>query len=114
MKRIRQLIFEVAADTPGVGQLEETLKWGEPGHVTAQSGSGSKVRIDRFDDHTVAFYLDCRTMLLENFRSSFGDELTYSKNRAILFDVNEPLPEEIINTCVQNAFCYHMNKKIFG
>ena len=25
---LRQLIFSVAAETPGVGELEETLKWG--------------------------------------------------------------------------------------
>ena len=42
---LRALIFEVAASTPGVGELEETLKWGEPAYLTTQSKSGSTVRI---------------------------------------------------------------------
>ena len=27
---LRELIFKVAVSTPGIGKLEETLKWGEP------------------------------------------------------------------------------------
>ena len=42
---LRALIFDTAARTPGVGAIDETLKWGEPAYVTAQSGSGSTVRL---------------------------------------------------------------------
>ena len=42
---LRELIFESAASTPGVGELDETLKWGEPAYATTQSKSGSPVRI---------------------------------------------------------------------
>lgn len=31
---LRQLIIETAATTEGVGELEETLKWGEPSYLT--------------------------------------------------------------------------------
>ncbi|HEV8332542.1 MAG TPA: hypothetical protein VGQ22_14040 [Steroidobacteraceae bacterium] len=44
---LRHLIFEVARQTDGVGKLQETLKWGEPAYVTAESGSGSTIRINR-------------------------------------------------------------------
>jgi hypothetical protein len=43
---LRELIFAAAQASKGVGELEETLKWGEPAYVTAQSKSGSTVRID--------------------------------------------------------------------
>ena len=42
---LRQLILETAAITEGVGQLEETLKWGEPSYLTPTTKSGSTVRI---------------------------------------------------------------------
>ena len=42
---LRALIFDVAAQTTGVGALEETLKWGEPAYVTTDSKSGSTIRI---------------------------------------------------------------------
>ena len=41
LKRLRRLILDVAAATQGVGPLEETLRWGQPSYLTAQSGSGS-------------------------------------------------------------------------
>ena len=39
MLSLRELIFEVAAQSPAMGALEETLKWGEPAYLTAQSKS---------------------------------------------------------------------------
>jgi hypothetical protein len=42
---MRALILDVAAKTPGVGPLQETLRWGEPAYVTAQTTSGSTPRM---------------------------------------------------------------------
>ena len=41
---LRELILQTAATTAGVGKLEETLKWGEPAYVTAESKGGSTIR----------------------------------------------------------------------
>jgi hypothetical protein len=43
---LRELILRTAAETEGVGELEETLKWGEPAYLTSSTGSGSTIRID--------------------------------------------------------------------
>ena len=43
---LRRLIFGTASATEGVGELEETLKWGEPSYLTPDTKSGSTVRID--------------------------------------------------------------------
>ena len=42
---LRQLIFDTAASIEGIGEIEETLKWGEPGYLTPESKSGSTIRI---------------------------------------------------------------------
>ena len=42
---LRQLIFETAAAIEGIGELQETLKWGEPSYLTPKSKSGSTIRI---------------------------------------------------------------------
>jgi hypothetical protein len=44
---LRQLIFDTAKTTKGVGALEETLKWGQPSYLTTKTKSGSTIRIDR-------------------------------------------------------------------
>jgi len=42
---LRRLIFETAAKIDGVGEIEETLKWGEPAYLMAETRSGSTVRV---------------------------------------------------------------------
>ena len=44
---LRQLIFDTASTIERVGELEETLKWGEPSYLTSKSKSGSTIRINR-------------------------------------------------------------------
>jgi hypothetical protein len=43
---LRQLILDTASSIRGVGEIEETLKWGEPSYLTPKSKSGSTLRID--------------------------------------------------------------------
>ena len=38
---LRKLIFDVAANTDGVGDIQETLKWNQPADLTPQTKSGS-------------------------------------------------------------------------
>ena len=47
LKALRKLIFDTAKATKGVGRIEEALKWGQPSYLTAETGSGSTIRIDR-------------------------------------------------------------------
>src|SRR6266850_4669353 len=44
---LRRLIFDTAKTTKGVGALQETLKWGQPSYLTAETKSGSTIRIDQ-------------------------------------------------------------------
>jgi hypothetical protein len=43
---LRDIIFEVAAATSGVGRLEETLKLGQPSYLTPETKSGTTLRFD--------------------------------------------------------------------
>jgi hypothetical protein len=47
LMQLRKLIFDVASKTEGVGELEETLKWGQTSYLTQKSKSGSTIRIGR-------------------------------------------------------------------
>ena len=40
MLALRELVFRTASSTPSVGEIQETLKWGEPAYVTV-NGAGS-------------------------------------------------------------------------
>lgn len=109
--QLREWTFDVADKTSGVGELEETLKWQQPSYLTSKTKAGSTVRMDWFDDDHVALFFNCQTTLVESFRTSFGDTLAYSKNRAVLLDVSTPLPETKIRQCLSMALTYHLRKK---
>ena len=108
---LRQLIFETAAATAGVGKLEETLKWGEPAYVTP-SKSGSTIRINwkRSSPAQYALCFICHTNLVETFRMLFPNDFTYDGNRAIIFHHAEPLPADALAFCIAAALTYHLHK----
>jgi hypothetical protein len=113
LMKLRQLIFEVAAKTEKVGELEETLKWGEPAYLTSQTKSGSLIRIDvkKSDPSKYAMYFHCQTRLVDSFRTLFPDAFSYEKNRAIVFEENERVPVNELRTCIAMALTYHLTKK---
>ena len=109
---LRRLIFDTAKATQGVGRLEETLKWGQPSYLTAETNSGSTVRIDRVkaSANQYAAYFHCQTNLVETFRELYP-ELSYSGNRAILLDAEEKLPETELRHCIALALTYRLRKR---
>ena len=109
---LRRLIFETAAATEGVGRLEETLKWGQPSYVTAQTGSGSTIRIDRVKSTRAgyAMYFHCQTRLVATFREFYSQQLTFEGNRSILFDQSDAIPARELRHCVALALTYHQHK----
>lgn len=110
---LRELIFEVASETDGVGELEETLKWGQPSYLTSKTKSGSTIRLGLVKDEpeSVALYFICHTNLVSTFEQIYGDQLRFENNRAIILDVNKPIPETPLSYCIGMALTYHLNKK---
>ena len=107
---IKDLIHQVANEHKEIGPLTETLKWSQPSFLTEVSGSGTTVRIDRYSDNEVAIFFHCQTTLIETFRE-WLPELNYSKNRAIILNVNESLPVDEIKTCLEMALTYKLDKR---
>jgi Domain of unknown function (DU1801) len=108
----RELIFDTAKSTKGVGEIEETLRWGEPAYLTTCSGSGSTVRIGwkKEKPSHYAMYFNCQTNLVETFKTLFPGEFRFEGNRAIIFAVAEPVPTESLSFCVAAALTYHQRK----
>lgn len=112
LRALRRLILTTAKSTEGVGALKETLKWGQPSYLTAETGSGSTIRIDQVKSAAgqYAIYFHCQTNLVETFRELYP-ELRFSGNRAILLDASEALPEAKLRHCVALALTYHLKKR---
>jgi hypothetical protein len=110
---LRELIFETAASIPGIGDLDETLKWGEPAYATTQSKSGSPVRIAYKASRPTqyAMYFICHTNLVETFKTMFPNDFKFEGNRAIVFEASDRVPTPELTWCITAALTYHANKK---
>ncbi len=109
---LRELVFSVAAATPQAGDLEETLKWGEPAYVT-KNGAGSTVRIDWKPKSPTeyAMYFNCRTTLVETFRSLFPDDFRFSGNRALVFTIGSRPAQDALRFCIATSLTYHVRER---
>jgi hypothetical protein len=113
LRALRQMIFDVAKKTPGVGKLEEALRWGQPSYLTPETGSGSTIRIDGIKDEPgkYAMYFICTSGLIDDFKDLYKDEMKFVGNRSIVFDVGDRLPEAALRHCISLALTYHLRKK---
>ena len=108
---LRQLIFDVAADTPDIGEMTETLKWGEPAYLVE---GGSTVRIGwkaTNPDH-YAMYFNCNSTLVDTFKELYADSFTYDGNRAIVFHRDDSISPKALAHCIALAFEYHKRKHL--
>ena len=110
--RLRSLILDSASGEPDIGPLEEVLKWGEPAFLTAATGSGTTVRAHRHKKsaNMYALYVPCQTDLIERYKQLYDDRLTFDGNRAVVFDVNDELPVDVVQHCIVMALTYHLRK----
>ena len=111
LQNLRQLIMETAAEIEGIDILEETLKWGEPSYLVKK---GSTIRIDwkaRTPDQ-YAIYFKCTSKLVETFQHLYHDLFRFEGKRAILFDLDAPVPEAELKFCVSLALRYHHLKHL--
>ena len=106
MLTLRELVLETAREMSEISNLEETLKWGEPSYI---SPIGSTLRMDwkakKPDQY--ALYFKCTSRLVETFRAVYGDQLNFEGNRAIVFQLHEQIPKEILKQCIRATLRYH-------
>lgn len=110
---LRQLIFDVASRTDGVGELEETLKWGQPSYLTTKTKSGSLVRIDQIksQEGKYAMHFHCQTTLVDTFKEMYRGVFEFGGNRSIIFSTEDKLPVDELSRCISMALTYHLNKR---
>ena len=109
---LRELVFDTADRTAGVGRLTETLKWGQPSYLTEETGSGTTVRIDRLKTGGgYAAYFHCQSGLIEQFRELYPDTFKYQGKRTILFESGDRVPAKQLRHCLALALTHHSRKK---
>ena len=109
---LRELIFDTAARTDGVGALQETLKWRQASYLTAETGSGSTIRIDSIAKRPghYALYFHCQSGLVDRFRALYPGSFEFEGKRALVFAANRKLPQKKLRHCIALALTHHLRK----
>lgn len=109
--QLREWVLSVAAETDGLNKLEETLKWGEPSYLTKH---GSTVRMDwkEKNPEQFALYFKCTSKLVPTFKALYPDKFNFEGDRAIVFKLDDELPEAEVKHCISLALTYHKIKHL--
>lgn len=108
---LRALVLNTTSEIDGLEKLEETLKWGEPSYLTKY---GSTVRMDWKEKNPdqIAIYFKCTSKLVETFKTVYKDKFNYESKRAIVFKLNDEIPETELKHCISMALTYHKVKHL--
>ena len=111
MLNLRELVLKTANEIEGLDKLEETLKWGEPSYLTKH---GSTLRMDWKEKkpNQFAMYFKCTSKLVPTFKAVFGNKFNYEDNRAIVFGLEDKVPEEELKQCIKMTLTYHKVKHL--
>ncbi|WP_246473121.1 DUF1801 domain-containing protein [Pelagibacterium limicola] len=106
------VIFAVARATDGVGQLTETLKWGEPSYLTEKTKSGTTIRlgVSKHAPDKPAIFVNCQTSLIGDFRDHFRDEFAFEGTRGLIVSDAAAIPQAPLSQCIKSALTYHRRK----
>ena len=111
IQHLRSLILDVANQSQDITEIEETLKWGEPSYLVKK---GSTLRIDwkpkKPDQY--AMYFKCTIKLVETFKVVFKDTFEFEGHRAIVFKLDDSIPETELKQCIGAALKYHNVKQL--
>ena len=116
---IRQLIYSLV-DELQLGEIEESLKWGEPSFKVK---SGSPIRMDWKAATPDNYYLffNCQTKLVDTFRELYSEVLEFQGNRAIVLSLNHHQQPNLasqnrissaVKHCLQLALTYQKVKHL--
>lgn len=111
MMRLRELIFETAQATEGVGEIEEALRWGEPAYLTRRPKSGTTIRIDSKTPDTLSLFVHCQTDLVARFQALYPKRFRYDGTRGITWDASDDLPEAELARFISMALTCHLKPR---
>lgn len=104
---LRELIFEVAGGLPEIGDVTETLRWGQPSYVTSRR-AGASLRLGVPKTGGFALYTHCQTSLIADFSTAFPNADKVEGTRAIHFDDVSQVDAARHGMLIRAILTYHL------
>ena len=110
---LRQQIFAVAAATNGCGEIQETLKWGQPSYLTVRPKSGTTIRlgVPKAGAGRCGLFVHCQTSLVAMYREIYPIEFDYEGTRGLIIRAGQQHDRAALGHCIALALTYHRHKR---
>ena len=108
---LRDIVHDVAKGVR-IGDLTETLKWGEPAWLPKKSGIGSTLRASWSlkRPKALGLFLNCNSTLPETMRTLYPKTFEFDGKRSIFLPLDCPLPTDALHHCAHLTLTYHRTK----
>lgn len=106
---LRDLIYDVAKDIAEAGQIEETLKWGQPSYLTPETKSGSTLRIGLAKGGGVGLFAHCGTTIISTYAQTFPNTDRIEGNRAVIFHQADEIVADRLRLLIRHGLTYHLS-----
>lgn len=111
MLALRQLVFEVADQTPEAGKIVEVLRWGQPSYITPDTKSGTTIRIAEVEAGGFGLFAHCQTTVISDYATHFPGQDRIDGNRGILFAGKDQIDPARHGLLIRSALTYHLKKE---
>lgn len=114
LQELRSTLFTTCQKLYGTGQLQESLKWGEPAYRPLPPHGGTTVRLHWKPKYgaQVGVFVPCQTTLVADMRALYGDLLSFEGNRCLWLPGTGPYPEEAVAHFFAEAFRYGRKRTV--
>ncbi len=112
---VRDLIYEIAAGDEEIGNVEESLKWGQPSY-SVKTGTPVRLGVHSAERGECALYVHCQTNLIAGFRRKYASRsggrtpVDFDGNRAVVLR-GKKLPVRILRECIRAALTYRLQSR---
>lgn len=104
---LRDLIFQIAEDTPEVPQINEDLRWGEPAYLTPPR-IGSTIRLGVPKSGGFGLFAHCQTTIISDFAAAYPGWDKFEGNRGVLFTDLAQIDPLRHGALIRSALTYHL------
>lgn len=111
---LRALVFDIAAELPAVGRIEEALRWGQPAYLTPDSKSGSTLRLGVPKSARFGVFVHCQSQLIPEYLTTFPAWDRVEGTRAVLFDHSSEVEPLRHGWLIKRALTYHVREPLDG
>ena len=110
LQDLRNTILDVASAVRGVGQVEESMKWGQPAYRPVAPRTGTTLRIGPMPNSETDYglFVHCQTTLAQDFEALYPGVFNIVGNRALVFSLGDVAPEVPLRHCIALALTYHL------